>query len=91
MPTWVGAVLAFRNVGANIVSIPVDDEGIDVTALDRELAGSANKERSPSSSTPMRTSRIRPAPPCPCGAVRTFSRSLVRRTRSSSRTTPTST
>ena len=37
MPTWVGAVLAFRNVGANIVSIPVDDEGIDVTALDREL------------------------------------------------------
>src|SRR5688500_12051760 len=37
MPTWVGAVLAFRNVGTNIVSIPVDDEGIDVTALDREL------------------------------------------------------
>ena len=37
MPTWVGAVLAFRNVGANIVSIPVDGEGIDVTALDREL------------------------------------------------------
>ena len=37
MPTWVGAVQAFRNVGANIVSIPVDDEGIDVTALDREL------------------------------------------------------
>src|SRR5918998_2251703 len=37
MPTWIGAVQAFRNVGANIVSIPVDDEGIDVTALDREL------------------------------------------------------
>src|SRR5688500_18367281 len=37
MPTWVGAVQAFRNVGANIVSIPVDREGIDVTALDREL------------------------------------------------------
>ncbi len=37
MPTWVGAVQAFRNVGANIVSIPVDGEGIDVTALDREL------------------------------------------------------
>jgi 2-aminoadipate transaminase len=37
MPTWIGAVQAFRNVGANIISIPVDDEGIDVTALEREL------------------------------------------------------
>jgi 2-aminoadipate transaminase len=37
MPTWVGAVQAFRSAGANIVSIPVDDEGIDVTVLDREL------------------------------------------------------
>ena len=37
MPTWIGAVQAFRNVGANIVSIPVDNEGIDVTVLDREL------------------------------------------------------
>ena len=37
MPTWIGAVQAFRNVGANIVSIPVDREGIDVIALDREL------------------------------------------------------
>src|SRR5918997_3419612 len=37
MPTWIGAVQAFRNVGANIVSIPVDSEGIDVAALDREL------------------------------------------------------
>jgi len=33
MPTWVGAVQAFRNVGANVVSVPVDSEGIDVTAL----------------------------------------------------------
>ena len=89
MPTWVGAVLAFRNVGANIVSIPVDGEGIDVTALDRELDRLREQERSPSSFTPMRTSRIRPAPPCPCGVVRTFSRSLVQRTRSSSKTTPT--
>ena len=37
MPTWIGAVQAFRNVGANIVSVPVDSEGIDVTVLDREL------------------------------------------------------
>ncbi|MGH2614409.1 MAG: PLP-dependent aminotransferase family protein, partial [Thermomicrobiales bacterium] len=37
MPTWIGAVQAFKQVGANIVSIPVDRDGIDVTALDREL------------------------------------------------------
>jgi 2-aminoadipate transaminase len=37
MPTWVGAVQAFRNVGADIVSIPVDDEGIDVHVLERDL------------------------------------------------------
>lgn len=38
MPTWLGAVDAFRNVGANVVSIPVDDHGTDVEALGRELA-----------------------------------------------------
>ena len=37
MPTWVGAVQAFRNAGANIISVPIDDEGIDVAILDREL------------------------------------------------------
>ena len=37
MPTWIGAVQAFRNFGASIVSIPIDDEGIDVAVLEREL------------------------------------------------------
>ncbi len=37
MPTWIGAVQAFRNAGAHIISVPVDAEGIDVIALDREL------------------------------------------------------
>ncbi len=37
MPTWLGAVQAFQSTGANIISIPVDDEGIDVTALRQEL------------------------------------------------------
>lgn len=37
MPTWIGAVQAFRNVGANIVSIPLDEQGIDVTVLAQEL------------------------------------------------------
>ena len=37
MPTWLGAVQAFQTTGANIVSIPIDDEGIDVSVLDGEL------------------------------------------------------
>jgi 2-aminoadipate transaminase len=37
MPTWLGAVQAFRNVGAKVVSIPVDNEGTDVMALRDEL------------------------------------------------------
>ena len=37
MPTWLGAVKAFRNVGADVISIPVDREGIDVAAVEREL------------------------------------------------------
>jgi 2-aminoadipate transaminase len=37
MPLWLGAVKAFRNAGVNVVSIPIDDEGIDVRALEREL------------------------------------------------------
>jgi 2-aminoadipate transaminase len=37
MPTWLGAVQAFRNVGANVVAVPVDDEGTDVAAVAREL------------------------------------------------------
>ena len=37
MPTWLGAVNAFRNVGANVVSVPIDAEGTDVVALGREL------------------------------------------------------
>jgi 2-aminoadipate transaminase len=33
MPTWLGAVQAFQNVGANVVSIPVSDDGIDLQEL----------------------------------------------------------
>jgi 2-aminoadipate transaminase len=38
MPTWLGAVQAFHNVGANVISIPVDSEGTDIEALERELS-----------------------------------------------------
>ncbi|MDP9364563.1 MAG: PLP-dependent aminotransferase family protein [Chloroflexota bacterium] len=37
-PTWLGAVQAFRNVGARAVPVPVDAEGTDVVAVERELA-----------------------------------------------------
>ena len=37
MPTWLGAVQAFNNVGAKVVPVPVDDEGIDPESLEREL------------------------------------------------------
>jgi 2-aminoadipate transaminase len=37
MPTWLGAVQAFRNVGANVVSVPVDEDGTDVEAVARAL------------------------------------------------------
>ncbi|MDQ3413116.1 MAG: PLP-dependent aminotransferase family protein, partial [Chloroflexota bacterium] len=37
MPTWLGAVQAFNNVGASVVAVPVDDEGTDTESLEREL------------------------------------------------------
>ncbi|MFN8590778.1 MAG: PLP-dependent aminotransferase family protein [Thermomicrobiales bacterium] len=38
MPTWLGAVKGFRNVGANVISLPVDEEGTDIAAVRREVA-----------------------------------------------------
>lgn len=37
MPTWLGAVKAFHNVGADVIAIPVDAEGTDVVTLERKL------------------------------------------------------
>jgi 2-aminoadipate transaminase len=36
-PTWMGAIQAFKNVGARVVGVPVDDGGTDTAALAREL------------------------------------------------------
>lgn len=36
-PTWMGAVRAFQNVGAKPVPVPVDEQGTDTAALEREL------------------------------------------------------
>lgn len=38
VPTWNGAIRAFSNVGANALSIPVDDEGTDTDALEARLS-----------------------------------------------------
>ncbi len=37
-PTWMGAVRAFKNAGANAITVPIDEEGTDVEALERTLA-----------------------------------------------------
>ncbi len=36
-PTWSGAVQTFRAAGAEVVTIPLDTQGTDVDALEREL------------------------------------------------------
>jgi 2-aminoadipate transaminase len=37
MPTWLGAVQAFKHVGANVVSLPIDAQGADTAELERIL------------------------------------------------------
>lgn len=36
-PTWAGAVHTFKNIGANVVSVPVDEHGADADALEERL------------------------------------------------------
>lgn len=38
-PTYLGAIMAFRSFQANVVGVPIDDDGLDVEALERRLAG----------------------------------------------------
>ncbi len=37
-PTWSGAVMVYQRVGARLVAVPTDDEGIDLEALAATLA-----------------------------------------------------
>jgi 2-aminoadipate transaminase len=37
-PTYVGALMAFRGFGAEIAVVPIDDDGLQVDALERRLA-----------------------------------------------------
>jgi 2-aminoadipate transaminase len=37
-PTYVGAIMAFRSFQAEVVAVPLDEDGLDVDALDAALA-----------------------------------------------------
>jgi 2-aminoadipate transaminase len=37
-PTYLGAIMAFRSFEAEVVPVPMDDQGLDVDELDRRLA-----------------------------------------------------
>jgi 2-aminoadipate transaminase len=38
-PTYLGAIMAFRGFEAQLVTVPMDDDGLDVDELERALAG----------------------------------------------------
>jgi 2-aminoadipate transaminase len=38
-PTYLGAIMAFRGYEANLASVPMDEEGLQVDELERALAG----------------------------------------------------
>jgi 2-aminoadipate transaminase len=38
-PTYLGAIMAFRGFEANVVAVPMDEHGLEVDELERQLAG----------------------------------------------------
>jgi 2-aminoadipate transaminase len=38
-PTYLGAIMAFRSFEAEVVAVPLDDDGLEVDELERQLAG----------------------------------------------------
>ncbi len=38
-PTYLGAIMAFRSFEADLVVVPIDDQGLDVDELERRVAG----------------------------------------------------
>ena len=38
-PTYLGAIMAFRGFEADVVAVPMDDHGLEVDELERQLAG----------------------------------------------------
>ena len=41
-PSFIGATNAFRSYGANLVGVPVQDDGMDIDALERAIAQNCN-------------------------------------------------
>jgi 2-aminoadipate transaminase len=46
-PTWMGFLWALKNVGGEALSVPVDDEGMDLDALERTLLDLRNQGVTP--------------------------------------------
>ena len=43
-PTYLGAIMAFRSFEAEVVAVPLDEDGLDVDELERRLGGRAAPE-----------------------------------------------
>ena len=65
LPTFTGAIAAFRTPARRLVGVRQDADGLDLEHLDEVLARAARgRARASSSCTSSRTSRIRPAACC---------------------------
>jgi 2-aminoadipate transaminase len=42
-PSFIGAIAAFQSYGANLASVPIDDEGIDIDLLEKTLDSRASQ------------------------------------------------
>ena len=61
LPTYTGAITAFRNVQASMVGVPQDEDGVDLAALDETCdAAAARRTPRPHALRRARTSRTRP-------------------------------
>ena len=61
LPTYTGAITAFRNAQARLVGVQQDADGIEIDDLDASRCASAPQAGESRSSTRSRISRIRPA------------------------------
>ena len=60
LPTYTGAITAFRNVQAKMVGVRQEADGIDLGALDETVDGCSTRAGGSGSSMSSPTSRTRP-------------------------------
>ena len=60
-PTYVGALGVFQAAQAQVVHVPMDDDGLIPAALEAAIATRRRRAAGPSSSTRSRPTRTRPA------------------------------